>query len=249
MAASFTFNKEGHYYELDGKRLHGVTTVLGVIAKPMLIGWAAKQTAEWIRENATTYHEQPLGNEIKHGWVVWESDLQEAVKAHTKKKEAGGAKGTDLHSIVEGYVKNCIVAGGHAFPIMLGQDTNPGFHQFVKWACDNSVQFLASEKRVYNDDPDLWYAGTADFTCIIKGKRLVGDLKTMKKLWDRQPFLQTAAYLMALERMGEDKFDGSVIVNINKETNELTEHYSYDWEGDGKGFLAALTLYKTLSAF
>ena len=242
------FGKSHRYFadQEARKPYTGVTTVLGVLAKPALIGWAARMTAEWIRENCGEKVFQvgaglkPTGNPI---YMVDEDQLQEAVKAHTKKKEAGGAKGTDVHAEVERVIKKAIIAG------FVDTDTSlsPMAQQFVTWAQMKQVQFLASEKRVYNDDKDLWYAGTADFTCIIGGKRLVGDLKTMKKLWDRVPFFQTAAYLMALERMGEEKFDGSVIVNVNKETNELTDHYSYDWEGDSKGFLAALTLYKALN--
>ena len=51
MSSNFKFNKEEHYYELDGKRLYGVTTVLGVIAKPALIPWAVKMAIDYIKDN------------------------------------------------------------------------------------------------------------------------------------------------------------------------------------------------------
>ena len=116
--------------------------------------------------------------------------------------------------------------------------------QFKIWATDNKVEFLESEKRVYSEA--WWTAGTCDFTCIIGGQRLVGDLKTMKTMWDRTPFFQTAAYMKMLVEQGEEKYDGTIIVNINKETNKLTEYKSFDFEADIKSFEAALTLYRTI---
>ena len=48
------FSRFHHYYaDADGtKEYTGITTVLGVIAKPALISWAAKMAAEYIAENA-----------------------------------------------------------------------------------------------------------------------------------------------------------------------------------------------------
>jgi len=115
---------------------------------------------------------------------------------------------------------------------------------FTDWALDNKVQFLESEKRVYSEE---WFvAGTADFTCVIGDQRFVGDLKTMKQMWDRTPFFQCAAYLKMFVEMGDDSFDGTIIVNINKENNKLTEYKSFDFETDIKSFEAALTLYKSI---
>lgn len=242
--SSFTFEEKGHKYLLDGKPLTGVTTVLGVIAKPVLIGWAAKQTAEWIRQNAQQHDASPdqaIGSQV---WYhVNEENLQEAAKAHTKKKEEAGSKGTDVHALVEGYIKKCIsINSGNA--ILDGQTTRE-LDRFQNWAVSNNVQFLCSEKRMYSRE--WWVAGTADFTFIKDGKRYVGDLKTMKKLWDRIPFFQCAAYMKMLEENGEEKYDGSCIVNINKETGELTEHYTYAHEEDKKSFEAALCLYRALN--
>ncbi len=231
---NFTFDSKLHAYTLDGKPLIGVTSVLGVIAKPALVGWAAKMTAEWIRENCIR-----AGDE----WLVKEEELQEAVKAHTKKKESAGTKGTDVHAEVEEYIKRMIDdMDGNAHAM------NPGFskmaQEFIKWSVDNKVQFLASEKRIFSRE--WWVAGTADFTCVIDGKRYVGDLKTMKKVWDRTPFFQVAAYRKMLEEIGEEPYDGTLIVNINKETSELTEHRSYRTEADQSCFEAALALYRNL---
>ena len=43
----FTFDEKRHRYYLDGKAMTGCTTVLGVIAKPALIQWAADKAAAY----------------------------------------------------------------------------------------------------------------------------------------------------------------------------------------------------------
>ena len=43
----FRFDEKKHRYYLDGKSMTGCTTVLGVIAKPALIQWAADHAAAY----------------------------------------------------------------------------------------------------------------------------------------------------------------------------------------------------------
>lgn len=244
---TFTYTEKGHKYELDGKRMTGVTTVLGVLAKPQLIPWAAKMTAEWIRENCdrdTHPGNGPaLGTEFC-AYLVHESDLQEAVKAHTKKKDDAAEKGTDVHALVETYIKRCISEHGGK-PEVLTFVNEVG--RFAAWAMQNNIRFLSSETPTYSKE---WFvAGTPDFTFEKDGKRYVGDLKTYKKIWDRVPHFQTAAYAYMLREQGEKPYDGTCIVNINKETNELTDQWTYDLNGDTKAFEACLFLYRQLSNF
>lgn len=239
------FEKNHSYFADPEKkgRYTGVTTVLNVIAKPQLINWSAKMTAEWIRENC---NKEITPSQTEHPYFVYEHDLAEAVKAHTKKKEAGGEKGKDLHSEVEMYIKKCIQ---EADGLAMGDIaiTSGGMMSFVNWSRTNKIRFLSSETPIYSRE--WWVAGTPDFTFEKDGKRYVGDLKTYKKIWGRTPHFQTAAYMKMSVEMGEKPYDGTCIVNINKETNELTESWSYDTAGDQKAFEAALTLYRRLENF
>jgi hypothetical protein len=243
---NFTYTEKGHKYELDGVKMTGVTTVLGVLAKPALIPWAAKMTAEWIRENCESRTLSVVDNATESGEVrydVGESDLNEAVKAHTKKKDEGAVGGKDLHSMVENYIKGCIELGGDAVP---SPEDHNGLQEFVKWATLNKIKFLTSETPTYSQE---WFvAGTPDFTLEKDGKKFVGDLKSYKKIFDRIPHFQCAAYAKMLTEQGE-KFDGTVIVNINKESFQLTEAWSFDLENDVKAFEAALVLYRQLNNF
>ena len=233
--STLKFNKAKHAYRLDGKPMTGVTTVLGIIAKPALINWAANMAVDYVKENSA-------GGGLLD-YLVSEKVLEEARTAHTRAKEKAGDKGTDIHALVEEYIKKSISENdGRAIGDIPTQE--PMLEEFIRWAVNNKVQFLESEKRVYSEK--WWVAGTADFTCKINDQRFVGDLKTQKTMWDRTPFFQTAGYMKMLVEMGEEPYDGTIIVNINKEDNKLTEYKSYDWEADIKSFESALQLYRTI---
>lgn len=231
VAPGFRFEEGNHTYWLGDKKLTGVTTILNtVIAKNSLIQWAADMAVNYIREHQS----------------LAEESLEEARVAHRKKKEVAGERGTDVHAQIENYIKTVIETNG-GVPVQPNDVSDLMVQRFIDWSIANEVKFLASEKQVFCRS--LWFAGTADFTFEKGGKRFVGDLKTMKKMWDRVPFFQTAAYMIALEEMGEEKYDGSCIVNINKETSELTDYWTYDHENDKEAFRAALTLYRQLNNF
>lgn len=243
--SNFTFKEKGHRYELDGKPMTGVTTVLGVLGKPQLINWAARMTADWIRENAQAIEnispKEPIDRPV---YAVSELMLQEAIKAHTRKKDAGADKGKILHGEVEGYVGDCLKMNDGWASHGLYKEASHGLRSFVDWAESNKVRFLSSEQPVYSEE---WFcAGTPDFTFEKDGKRFVGDLKTYKRIWDIVPHLQTAAYAKMIAEQTGEKFDGTVVVNINKETHELTDQWRYALEEDIKGFESALYLYKLL---
>ena len=230
-----TFNEKEHLYFLDGNPMTGVTTILKVISKgDGLIQWAANEAVKYIKERGKEESGRPIT------WLVDEAILEEARFAHRKKKEEAGSSGTDVHALIEMLIKEAIETAGGL--ILDAKSENKQVQNFIDWAMRDEVKFLASEKRVYNDDESLWYAGTADFTAEIKGKRFVGDIKTGNQIYP-EAFYQMAAYRAALERMGEEKFDGSVVVNINKK-GELKVEYSYFYAEDFEAFRAALTIYR-----
>lgn len=247
MTTGFSFDPAKHVYKLDGKRMTGVTTILGVINKPALVGWAANMAVDYIKENC-----EYIGNtfEDRDGdyYLVSPTELQEARKAHTRKKDARAVEGSDVHAEIETYIKACIEEDGHAVTLLDHEMAQPAdsFARFVRWAVDNKVQFLESEKVMYH--PEWFVGGTADFVCLIDGKKYVGDIKTQKKIWDRVPFFQMAAYRGMLEQMGETDFHGSLIVHLPME-GELETHYSFDYESDLDGFLSALKLYRLLNNY
>lgn len=227
MIDTFKFNPNNHTYELDGRPLTGITTILSVIAKPSLISWASRMACEYVRENLTSLEEL-------------EEVLAQAVNAHIRKKEIGAEKGTDFHAWVERWIADQTIS--------LPEEEEPRTQaeQFVQWVAESKVEFLASEKRMYSRI--YWIAGTADFICEIEGKKYVGDLKSYGKIWDRVPFLQVAGYRLMAEEMGENGFAGGIVVNVPKK-GILEVAYSFDMGGDTEGFLSALRLYRVLQSY
>jgi hypothetical protein len=234
----FHFDDKKHIYYLDGKKMYGVTSILGVIAKPMLIQWAANMACDHIEKNFPTFEDL-----INKPSLLAEL-IKEARTAHRKTKEDAGSKGTDVHAEIETYIKNCIeVADGYA--TIDDGTASSQLALFISWARENNVRFLESEKRVYSESG--WYAGTCDLVFEMDGKKWIGDVKTGKAIYPEY-YLQMAAYQNALEEMEEHTdIHGAMVINLKK-TGGIEIGQNYDYEGNKLAFLGALTLFKQLQA-
>lgn len=224
---TLTFDEKKHIYYLDGKKLTGVTTILGVIAKPNLIPWAAKEACKYIRENCDQDDDK---------FIVRESDLKLAEKAHSTKKMDAASKGTDVHALIEDYIKNGNIS------------EEPMFHLFKQWAETEVSEFLETEVRLYHQT--LFYAGTVDLVYKDKeGRTWFADIKTTSGIYDRTPFFQMAGYQHAFESMGKyPEVYGRKVIRIGKDLAFETKD-SFDYATDLQGFLSALSLYRALNTF
>lgn len=262
----FYFDGEGnkHDYYLDGKRMTGVTTILGVLAKPALIPWAARMAVEYIKENAEVFDHDtyPL-------YQVKPNTLEEAKTVYAKKRDEGATKGTSTHSEVERYIRFCIQENGGTPVLESPHFVQCGLSDFIKWAIKENIKFLASEKQMYSKE--LFVAGTADFIFEKDGKTYIGDIKTYKKIWDRTPFYQCAGYALMWEEMHgtehkcvptisgqlctdfpKSQIHGYCIFNLPKERpyDEAQDVlWSFDVEGDTKAFLACVEIYRQNAQF
>jgi hypothetical protein len=230
----FEFQEKGHKYFLDGKAMTGCTTVLGMIAKPALIGWSAKMASEYVRENLKDLKDL---NEV----------CDKAKTAHRIRKEEAGQKGTDVHAIIEDFIKGAIqINDGIISADMKSEEKQ--VQNFLVWAMNNNITFLESEKKVYSEK--YFVAGTYDFKCEIDGKIYLGDIKTSSGIYDRTPLAQCAAYqMMELEHEPDNKIDGRLVINIKK-TGVFDEdkdvYVSEHYEDDLSIFMSALELYRQL---
>lgn len=236
----FYFNEKNHRYYFDGVPMVGVTTVIGILNKPALIGWAANMAVDHIYESVG----------IKPGkaaLITINSEvLEEARNAHARKRDEGAEKGKDTHFYIEAIIKSAIDTNGGFIP-QVNSFPDPQVEKFCKWANEKSVQFLASEKKMYSQKDML--AGTADFVCFIEGKKYVGDIKTFNRMYDMSPFLQTAGYRYMLQEMGEKDFHGSVIIMLGKD-GSFGEFFRVDDSGeDVTTFLQLLAVYRAITLF
>lgn len=234
---NFTFDEKKHVYMLDEKPLMGVTSVLGIIAKPALIQWAANEAVNYLKckldEEGAFFPD-----------VDWKQALEEARKAHCRKKDKAASAGTDVHGQVEEYVKRCIEAHD-GYPVLIAPEGSEALRNFIAWAQENKIRFIVSEKRMYSED--WWVAGTCDFVFEQDGKKFLGDLKTQAKMWDRTPFIQMGAYTKMYQETTGETIDGTCVVLLPRENPKLETFYCYDHESDIKTFEAALRLYKSVS--
>lgn len=243
---NFEFDPIKHRYTLDGKPLTGVTTILGVIAKNALIQWSADETAKFLGWFNEKYDDGTGQAKLAKRFaelkkltpIAFYGTLTEARSAHRKKKEKAGEAGTNVHLQIEHYIK------GQPFDTMTPQ-VKGMVEKFVKWAVENKVKFLESEKRLYSRK--FWYAGTMDFVAEIDGKVWIGDVKTASGIYPEY-FFQTAGYQLALQEMGEyPNIEGHIIVNCKK-TGEFEVQRSYGYLQNVEAFKAALIIYRAQEA-
>lgn len=222
------FNPAKHLYTVDGNAVYGVTSILGVIAKPQLIAWAANEAAKFIEEN------------LKPGQSLDEIEIKKLAKdaaaAHRMKRDKSADIGHLAHAWVEHYIKT-----GEKNDIVNPEIQN-AVDAFLKWESEHSVQWLKSEvkvlSRIYN------YAGTFDFIAIVDGKKVLGDLKTGSGVYPEM-FLQTSAYQLAYqEEFPKEEFDGHLILNARKDGGfEAVDSDSTDFAPNSQAFMAAVKLY------
>lgn len=241
----FAFDADTHSYYFDGRPMTGCTTILGVLAKPALIQWAARMATEYLWEFAVDKNKDG-----KIDLKELESALEDAKQAHTKKRDKGAQEGSDTHAQVEAYIKECIATNDGFGKPELMSTADSSLHSFIGWAAKEEVRFLASEAQFYSKS--LFVAGTADLIFEKDGKRYIGDVKTYKRIWDRAPFYQMAGYALMAEEMGVAEFDGYCIINLPKErvfNPDEDVRWSWDVDGDTAAFKSCVTIYRQNANF
>lgn len=231
----YEFKKEKHQHFLGGKQLTGCTTILGVLAKPALIQWAANMAVGYMQEKIL----EAKPGEILDNLAQW---LVEAKTAHCRKKEKAGDFGTKTHAEIEKMINDAISENNGYIRGITAEDK--AIINFFKWATENKVKFLASEKNIYSEK--LFIGGIVDFICEIDGKVWLGDIKTSKSGIYPENFAQVAGYDLMLKEMKEyDNSIGYLILNL-KEDGEMNEKRSIDNEGNTKLFINCLEIYRQM---
>ena len=267
----FHFDDKTHHYFYDGKPMTGCTTILGVLAKPALVPWAARMAVEYIKEHAPL-----IETATPKYYEVDEPTLEAARSAHAKKRDTAADAGTDLHAEIEEMVYWTIKMNDGTFknyPVDLRRQHSPNALYFIDWAIKENIRFIATEQRLYSKE--LWVAGTCDLIFEKDGKRYVGDIKTYKKIWDRVPLIQCAGYALMWEEMNtverdvmvgpvmgngaracerrsviDQPIDGYCVICLPKERtfNEVDDVlWSHDTEGDKAAFESCVRLYRYLN--
>ena len=233
------FKESGHQYEVNGKEVVGVTTVLRtVIAKEALVNWAVKMTANYILENWKPDRKFTL-EEI--GKIV-----ENAKKQHRLEKEKAGTLGSDVHEWIKNYIKAKITKLPIP-PLPENKDYLIPINAFLKWEREGNIIFKESERVVYSKK--YGYAGTLDFTALVNNNLMLGDIKTSNYIYPESYFLQLAAYRYALEEENSQaKIKGMFILRVPKtKDSQLEIMIVNNYEENAKAFLYGLGLYRQIT--
>jgi len=238
---NFTFSDEGHIYKLNGVRLTGVTSILGVIDKPALVGWSANMAIDYVEKNYMT--------KDANGLLVSKDTLKLARTAWSKNRDSAGDIGKIVHRHIENYVKSKMQ--NKPFPVIYeNTQVKNMVEKFIEWSETENIKFLLSEQKIYSEKH--WYAGTVDIVFEKDGKKYIGDIKTAKDIFSTN-YLQMAGYHICFEELGKlNDLKGYCVINIPKNLNKKGEakrkvKYVYNTDDCKESFLAALTLYRYIN--
>jgi hypothetical protein len=150
-------------HPLTGELVPSVTTIIAMLNKPLLTGWAARLAAEYAVEqweNMSTWHPRVKIREIKG--------------AHERERDASAVRGTAVHAAIDDW---CQGKAHSSSP-----EISPYMGSFMKFLLEKRPTFLRTEVTLWNRKHN--YAGTADAICVIAGETWLIDYKTGKNLHD-----------------------------------------------------------------
>lgn len=264
------FNNDKHQYRVKRAGVdepavivHGPTTPLGVLDKPLLIPWASKMAVKdmgWYEKETWTPDgyipvseaEQAKGYERMVSILgriktmepkeFWQA-LQEAKGAHRRKKEGAADSGTMAHAWVEKFI-DWKMGKSEEPELPTLPEVRPAVDAWLKWyAGAGDVQFTLSEQKIYSRKHQ--YAGTLDFACIINGVPTMGDLKT-SNYFDPKMFMQVSAYQYArLEEFPHEQYNQQIIVRCGRD-GALEVKTSTHYKKDIRAFLACWIIWQRL---
>lgn len=238
----FEFNEKNHAYKLDGKRLTGVTTIIGILDKPALIGWASNQAVEYITGKAKYNRKENI-------YKITKAELENGRKAWCIKRDKAGDIGTEVHNLIELYVKAQI--NGNRFEANHKDErVIKMFEKFKEWAEEENIKFLLSEQKLYSRKH--WFAGTVDLVFEKDGKKYIGDIKTARDIY-KTNYIQMGGYDIMLEELGKLKdCSGYCVINIPKQfkkdgSAKRKVKYIHNPESHKEAFMNCLSLYRYIN--
>lgn len=206
--------KRGGLYYLDGvdRPLHSVTAIMQVIAKPAIGYWLKKVVAEAVFANPMI-------------------SLEEALAAPDRIRDKAGAKGSDIHKIVEAHAKGQ--------EIHLEDYSDPWKNHveaYLTFCSGMPHEVVATEQVVHSAKEG--FAGTLDSILKIDGEKILVDFKTSKALYPKEHAIQLGAYYLACQEMGL-KIDKCAVIHLKSDST-----YTYmELKPEPGIFLAALRIY------
>ena len=209
------------YKTHTGLKLPSVTTILGVIAKPALIPWAAAQERTAVIAAVKRAYEDTaeLGEmpPIEMFMELAAAELEKE-KAYRNTLRRAAKIGTQVHERIEWEFRGELGRKRAAAPPALdSKEAERSFARATEWRKATNLKVLDTERMVASLHGQ--YAGTLDALVEVDGRVGVLDFKTGKRVYS-EAFLQVGcAYRLALAEEGI-KTETSWVVLLPKNEEE-----------------------------
>lgn len=184
--------KRGHTYQLDGRPVKGVTTLLSAgLPKPGLMYWSAKSVAEYVADN-------PDAIEAMRSTMGRESMVAALKGVPWDKRDEAAARGTDIHALAERII--------HGEEVEVPEHLAGPVQGYVDWLDAWKVEPIITERPCASRK--WWYAGTFDAVLRFGAGELAGrvglvDWKTSKGVYG-DTSMQLAGYAESDFYLAED---------------------------------------------
>jgi len=199
------YRDDKHFYSWNGDpSVPGITSIIGVLDKPALVGWAKRETAK-----AAIRNWQAVAQMVEQQPPIEEQLSYHPAVAYLKatpgyQRDAAASAGTAVHVIAEAIAKgeepvipDAYADSAEAFIRDFVEKYKPTFHPHYV------------EAMVYHcgDENVLPYGGTMDLFCQIDDETWLIDHKTNKSGAYPETALQLAAgrYAQFIGRSGDPK--------------------------------------------
>jgi hypothetical protein len=242
--------KTGRFYTIldrvtgESARYPSVTTILGVINKPALVPWAAKEERLAVSEAAADLYADLHGAQ-QLPRSMYQLALEQRLgktKAHVKALAKAADIGSAAHAWVEWSLKTALGQKVGAEPVL----SEPAMWATMAW--QDFAKAVALRPRFIEQvvfSRQHAFAGTMDLLADLDTAGLLGvleaqgpvapdlvawltsrttatallDLKTGRSIYS-EALLQSCAYQKALIEMGHGRPDGGLIVRLPKVTTD-----------------------------
>lgn len=232
---NFKYQDSTHTYTIDGEKIPSVTSILSkVLAKPALLPWGIKATAEHYDGIMKKYQE---GEFSKIDDKIREDFLKEAKGASKKVSSDAATFGSAIHQRIERVIKKQIRLEG------VEDEYLPYLRAFFDWYKQEKIKQISTEKKLYSTI--YRYAGTLDAVAKIDDEVIIYDYKTSSGFYPEYD-LQISAYAKAYEERYGTKIDKCKIVRIDKKSTKIEVVEFDNIDELFEVFLNILNIYKFL---
>lgn len=224
----------------DGESKYpSVTTILGIIAKPALVYWAAKVEREFCLERLQELYDSLDKRVSTPSFLAAYLARLGSQLAHKQLSRAATDIGTMVHDRIEWEMRTELGVRGLKEPfipeeLVLGtgetliHPARQAYESYLRWKTEKKVKPLKVEQVVWSHKYGI--AGTLDWVGLVEDRLTLADWKSSKGIYPEYRY-QIAAYRQCWIEMGhgEPPLHG-MVVRLPKEEGDDFEVHDVPWD-------------------